>query len=124
MKYAIVALLVVHGLIHAMGFAGAWNLAEFEGASKTPTNFVTSEPGSQTVKMLGLLWMLALVAFLFAAALLVGDNVMWRPIALAAAVISMVPVALWWQSALMGAVANAIVLVAVFVAPRLDGVPS
>lgn len=35
MKYAIVALLVIHGLIHAMGLTGAWDLAEFRGASGT-----------------------------------------------------------------------------------------
>jgi asparagine N-glycosylation enzyme membrane subunit Stt3 len=123
-KYAIAALLIVHGLIHAMGFAGAWNLAEFQGASRTPTNFVTTAPGSGATKALGLVWLVALVAFLLAAALLLNDSAAWRPAALVAAAISMVPVALWWQNAPMGAVANAIVLIAVVVAPRLDGVAS
>jgi asparagine N-glycosylation enzyme membrane subunit Stt3 len=124
MKYAIVSLLVIHGLIHAMGFEGAWDLAEFQGASRTPTNLVTTAPGSGATRALGLVWLVALVAFLLAAVLLVNDSVAWRPAALLAAAISMVPVALWWQNAPMGAVANALVIAAVVIAPRLDGVAS
>jgi hypothetical protein len=123
-KFAIAALLVVHGLTHAMGFAGAWGLAEFEGASKVPTNFVTTQPGETTVRVLGLVWIVALVAFLMAAVLLVTDNEIWRPVALGAAAVSMVPVLLWWKDAPMGAVANALVVAAVIFAPKLDGVAS
>jgi hypothetical protein len=123
MKIAIIGLLSVHGLIHAIGFAGAWGLAEFEGASRVPTNFVTAGPNDPIVRILGLVWLVALVAFLAAAYLLLVDSTAWRPLAVAAAVISMVPVALWWQNAPMGAVAIALVLLAVFLAPRLEGVP-
>lgn len=122
MKYAIVGLLVIHGLIHAMGFAGSYGLAEFEGASKTPTNFVTAAPGSTMLKILGAVWLLALAAFLFAAVLLLTDNATWRVAALAASLVSMVPVALWWRDAPMGALANALVIAAAMAAPKLDGV--
>lgn len=122
MKVAIIALLVVHGLIHTMGFAGAWGLAEFKGASQTPTNFISAQPGDLIVRVLGGVWLVSLSAFLVAAVLLGADNSTWRLVAAAAALTSMVPVALWWQNAPMGAVANALVLVAVVVANRLDGV--
>jgi len=36
----------------------------------------------------------------------------------------MVVVTLWWESAPMGAVANALVIVAAVMAPSLEGVPS
>ena len=124
MKIAIIALLTVHGLIHAMGFAGAWGLAEFEGASRVPTNFVTAGPNAPIVRILGLVWLVALVAFLAAAYLLLVDSTAWRPVAVAAAAVSMIPVALWWQSAPMGAVANVLVLGAVVLAPRLEGLPA
>lgn len=122
MRYAVAALLAVHGSIHAIGFAGAWGLAEFEGASPAPTNLVDLEAGSSSLKVLGLVWLLALVAFLAAALLLVTGNASWRPAALVAAAISMVPVALWWQDAPMGAVANALVVVAVLFADRWESV--
>ena len=124
MKFAIIGLLAVHGLIHAVGFAGAWGLAEFQGASRVPTNFVTARPDDPIVRILGIVWLLALVTFVVAAYLLLMDSAAWRPVAIAAAAVSMVPVALWWQNAPMGAVANALVLVAVFLAPRLDNVPA
>lgn len=122
MKIAIVALLAVHGLIHAMGFAGAWGLAEFQGASRVPTNFLHARPDDPIVRVLGLIWLVALVAFLVAASLLFVDSALWRPVAVGAVIVSMVPVALWWQNAPMGAVANVLVLVAVVLAPRLEGV--
>jgi hypothetical protein len=119
MKLAIILLLTFHGLIHAMGFAGTWDLAEFE-ASRTPTNFVSAEAGSSTARWLGILWMLALIAFLIAALLLLTGSPAWRPAALAAASISMIPVVLWWQNAPMGAVANGLVVVAVLFADQLE----
>jgi hypothetical protein len=124
MKLAIVALLLIHGLIHAIGFVGSWGLAEFQGASRAPTNFVTAQPGDPLVRVFGLVWLLALAAFLVAAVLLVGDSAMWRAVVIGAAVISMVPVGLWWQNAPMGAVANALVIAAVLAAPKLSGVVS
>ena len=120
MKYAIVALLALHGLIHTIGFAGTLGLAQFEGVSQTPTNFVTVERDGAALKFLGLLWMVALVAFLAAAVLLLTDGSAWRPVAVGAAVISMVPVALWWKNGPMGVLANALVVAAVLFADRLE----
>jgi hypothetical protein len=122
MKIAIVALLALHGLIHAMGFAGAWGLAQLEGASRVPTNLITARPDDPIVRVLALVWLLALIAFLVAAYLLLVDSPAWRPVAVAAVVVSMVPVALWLRDAPMGAVANVLVLAAGVLAPRLEGV--
>jgi hypothetical protein len=107
-----------------MGFDGAWGLAQFEGASRVPTTFVTARPEDPIVRILGLVWLLALVAFVLAAYLLLIGNPAWRMASLAAVVVSMIPVALWWENAPKGAVANALVLVAVVLAPRLEGVPA
>jgi hypothetical protein len=124
MKIAIVALLAVHGLIHAMGFAGTWGLAEMQGSSKVPTNLITAQPGDTIVRVLGVVWLVALLAFLGAAALLVADSSAWRLVAIGAAAVSMIMVALWWRDAPMGAVANALVIAAVVFAPKLGGVPA
>src|ERR671911_773881 len=109
MKIAIVALLAGHGLIHAIGLAGTWGWAEFEGASRTPTNIITAGPEDPIVRLLGSVWLLALIAFLVAAILLMGDSTAWRPVAVIAVAISMVPIVLWWENAPMGAVANVVV---------------
>jgi hypothetical protein len=74
MKIVIVALLGIHGLVHTMGFMGTWGLAQFEGASRTPTNLISAAPGDPIVRLLGIVWLLALVAFVIAASLLVADD--------------------------------------------------
>ena len=124
MKMGITALLAIHGLIHGMGFVGTWGLAEFRGVSRVPTHLIHARPEDGVVRVLAVVWLVALVLFVAAAVLLVGDRGAWRIMAVAATAISMLPIALWWAEAPMGAVANALVLVAVWLAPRLEGVPT
>lgn len=122
MKFVIMALLTVHGLIHAIGFAGAWGLAEIKGVSPVPTDIVAAQATDPIVRVLGLVWLLALAAFLVAAYLLLVDSPAWRPLALAAVLVSTVPVALWWQDAFLGALVNTLVVAAVLLGPKLEGV--
>lgn len=122
MKFVIMALLTVHGLIHAIGFAGAWGLAEIKGVSPVPTDIVAAQATDPIVRVLGLVWLLALAAFLVAAYLLLVNSPAWRPLALAAVLVSTVPVALWWQDAFLGALVNTLVVAAVLLGPRLEGV--
>jgi hypothetical protein len=93
-KLAIIALLTVHGLIHTIGFAGTWGLTEFGEPSRVPTNIVTAHPDDPIVRVLGFVWLLALIGFLVAAYLLLVNGPVWRPAALAAVAVSTVPVAL------------------------------
>lgn len=122
MKFVIMALLTVHGLIHAIGFAGAWGLAEIKGVSPVPTDIVAAQATDPIVRVLGLVWLLALAAFLVAAYLLLVNSPAWRPLALAAVLVSTVPVALWWQDAFLGALVNTLVVAAVLLGPKLEGV--
>lgn len=122
MKFVIMALLTVHGLIHAIGFAGAWGLAEIKGVSPVPTDIVAAQATDPIVRVLGLVWLLALAAFLVAAYLLLVNSPAWRPLALAAVLVSTVPVALWWQDAFLGTLVNTLVVAAVLLGPKLEGV--
>ncbi|HEX5948201.1 MAG TPA: hypothetical protein VFZ45_01415 [Actinomycetota bacterium] len=122
MKFVIMALLTVHGLIHAIGFAGAWGLAEIKGVSPVPTDIVAAQATDPIVRVLGLVWLLALAAFLVAAYLLLVNSPAWRPLALAAVLVSTVPVALWWQNAFLGTLVNTLVVAAVLLGPKLEGV--
>lgn len=78
-KLAIIALLTVHGLIHTIGFAGTWGLTEFGEPSRVPTNIVTAHPDDPIVRVLGFVWLLALIGFLVAAYLLLVNGPVWRP---------------------------------------------
>lgn len=104
MKYILVALMAIHGLIHLMGFAKAFQLATFEQL-RTPI----SQP-------VGLLWLTAGALFLAGAGLLIAAPGWWWAPAGAALIISQIVIVMAWGDAKFGTVANLIVLVPVIVA--------
>jgi len=70
MRYAIAALLTIHGLIHLMGFLKPWKLAKIEqlsGRAIVPL----SETASRVV---GVFWLAAALFLLSAAMLLVAGR--------------------------------------------------
>lgn len=113
-KLLIAGLLVVHGLIHAIGIATVFGGASFEGMSGSPTLRVGG--AEQAVAAL---WGVAMVALVGAGLGLLFSQSWWAPLALAGAAVSMVPVVVWWGDAWVGAVANALVVVAVVAAERM-----
>jgi hypothetical protein len=99
MKIAFVILVALHGAIHAMGFAKAFGLASLE-----QLHVPISKP-------IGVLWLIAALAFVAtAAALSLGARMWWAP-ALVAIVVSQTVIVLSWSDAKLGTIANAIVLV-------------
>jgi hypothetical protein len=115
-KWIVVALLVAHGLAHAVGVMGSLVGRELEGISGRPTIDVGRFEQSFAV-----LWLIALVVFLGAAAALTFGLGSWRLLALGAVVVSSVAVAVWWDDAWRGAIPNALLLLAVAAAPRIPG---
>ena len=99
MKIAFVILLLLHGLIHLMGFLKAFGFAEIPQLSQ---NFSKPE---------GLLWLAVTLAFIITGILFLMKNNLWFWIALAAVLLSQVLIILNWQDAKFGTIANLIVLV-------------
>jgi hypothetical protein len=104
MKYLLLFIVIVHGLIHLMGFAKAFNLASFEQL-RAPI----SQP-------LGLLWLAAALLFLISAILLLAVPEWWWVPASAALVISQIVIITAWSDAKFGTIANLIVLAPVVIA--------
>jgi hypothetical protein len=103
MKYLFLFIVIVHGLIHLMGFTKAFNLATLEQLRA---------PITQPV---GLLWLAAALLFLASAVLLlVAPDWWWLPAA-GAVVISQGVIIASWSDAKFGTIANLIVLVPVIV---------
>jgi hypothetical protein len=98
------AFLFVHGLIHLLGVAKAWRLAELPQLS---------QPISP---MLGWLWLAASLLFGATAVCLLAYPRWWWLIGVFAVGISMIVIVPSWADAKFGAVANAIVLAALIVA--------
>lgn len=104
MKYILVALMSIHGLIHLMGFAKAFRLATLEQL-RTPIT-----------PPVGLLWLTAGALFLVGAGLLLAAPDWWWAPASAALIISQLVIVAAWGDAKFGTVANLIILVPVIVA--------
>ncbi|MEO9221543.1 MAG: DUF6544 family protein [Mycobacteriaceae bacterium] len=101
LRWLIVAVLTGHGLIHLLGAAKGFGLADV----------------SQLTKPIGVsggaLWLLAAVLVLAAAVFLaVGAPTWWWAIALAAAAVSQIAIATSWNDARVGTIVNLILVLA------------
>ena len=100
MRTLLFFVIVVHGLIHLLGFVKAFRLAP------------VSQLAQDISRPAGLFWLLAAALFLAAGALLIARNDSWWIPAAVAVAISQVLVIAAWGDARFGTVANVIVLLA------------
>ncbi len=98
LKYIFALIVLLHGLIHFMGFAKAFNYGNITQLTKN-----ISKPA-------GIAWMLTAFLFVAAVILLLLKKESWTFIALLAAVLSQVLIVAAWQDAKYGTIANSIVL--------------
>ncbi len=100
LRYIFLFLLIIHGLIHLLGFLKAFHIGEV-----SQLNLPISRP-------LGLLWLAATALFLAAAGLFFGGKGYWPIPAFAAVALSQVLIFTAWQDARFGTIANLIILLA------------
>ena len=93
-------LMALHGLIHLMGFAKAFQYAELKQLTVSIS------------KPVGLLWLLTALLFIVSTLLFLLKKEYWAVIAIPAVVLSQFVVMLSWQDARYGTIANVIVLIA------------
>lgn len=101
LKIFLLVLLLIHGLIHILGFLKAFQLAEINQLTQNIS------------KPIGILWLVALILFLAAAIQLISNHNLWWITALAAVILSQVLIILFWQDAKFGTIANIIILFSV-----------
>jgi hypothetical protein len=111
MKWVLVGLVALHGLIHLLGCLAAFRLIELRGLAQP------------IARPLGILWLVAGGAMLVAA-LLIPISRVWWAVALPAVVLSQVAIVISWSDAKWGTVANLIVLGAALYALASAGPPS
>ncbi len=117
MRYAVAALLVVHGLIHVPGFLKAWKLAELPSLSGR--TIVHLSDG--TLRVVGALWLLTAVGLVVAAALRLLDRDAWWMVAAPTLVLSQMLIILQWGEARAGTAANVLLGLAVVMAAGVHG---
>ena len=107
LRYAFLALLALHGLIHLLGVVKAFQLAEVAQLTKS-----VSRPA-------GMLWLLATLLFVVTAVLFLMRSPLWAFPGLAAVILSQVLILGTWADAKAGTIANVIVLLVLL--PALGG---
>ena len=112
MRFALTSLLVIHGLIHLLGFVKAFGLAQVP--QLTGRTIVTLGPAWQ--RPIGGLWLVAAVLVCAAAVLMLLDVAWAWQVGVAALVLSQALIIHAWPDAKAGTAANLILGVAVLAA--------
>ncbi len=112
--------LIVHGLIHLIGFVVFWQIAEIEDISYTTTVLAGRlDIGDVGIRILGVVWLLITVAFVIAGVAIFFSPPWWWSFTLAVTVASLVVTILGWPDAKIGVLANIIILLFLVIGPRL-----
>lgn len=101
MKWFFFVIVIIHALIHLLGFLKAYQLAEINQLTQNIS------------KPMGILWLIALILFFAAAIQFISNHDLWWITALAAVILSQVLIILFWQDAKFGTIANIIILLSV-----------
>jgi hypothetical protein len=97
-KKLFIGLLLAHGAIHLVGFANAFGIGKIE---------YLTQPLSRP---LGILWLLAALAFFASAALLSRSSRDWSIAATPAVVLSQILILSCWSETKIGTIANVIIV--------------
>lgn len=111
MKLVVIFVMLIHGVIHLIGFIKEFNLANVDYLPR-----IGSKPGPKHLSRLtGILWLSAFLLFVVAAAGLITNNIWWITPAIVGIVVSQSLVILHWNEAKWGSILNAIILVVVVI---------
>lgn len=119
LAYLVAAALVLHGLVHALGFVAIWFADRSIGISRVPTVFGRLDLDQTLVHAAGVAWLAVALAFGATALGLVVDATWWRVLAVTAALASLALCALWWNEAKIGAAIDLLVLIALLASARV-----
>lgn len=112
--------LIVHGVIHVIGFVTNFQIAEFEDITYSTTVLAGRlDVGDVGTRVLGIAWLLVAVAFVISGVTIFFSPSWWWSFTLAVTVISLILTVLGWPDARFGVLANIIILIFLFIGPRL-----
>ena len=101
LKILLLVIIIIHGLIHLLGFVKAFNLARVSQLTA-----IISRP-------LGIIWLLATILFILSGLILLNGNDWWWIIAAVAVLISQILIITSWHDARFGTIPNIIILLAI-----------
>lgn len=105
-------IVILHGLVHLMGFVAYWPLAEVAGLPYKMTLLGERwSVGPAGMRLYSILWLVAAVGLVVAAASLVLGKPWWYPLMWGAVILSLVITMLDWSNAFRGAIISLVILV-------------
>jgi hypothetical protein len=111
----------MHGLIHLMGFATYWQLAEInELPYKTSLLSGGWEVGEKGIRLFGLLWLMVTVGYAIAAYGLVTEQSWWEVALAGVTVFSLVLTVLDYDVAYAGVAVNLVILALMVIVPLVS----
>jgi hypothetical protein len=120
MRFVLAFLLAAHGVAHLVGFISSWQLATLaELPYKTSVFSGRLDVGDAGIRMVGVLWLLAALAFLVAAFAVAADTGWAIRFTRAVAIASLMLCVVGWPDARIGVVVNAGLVVLLAMGPRL-----
>lgn len=99
MRIIFLILLVIHGLIHLLGFAKAFDFGDITQLSK------------EISKPMGVLWLTAFLLFQLSAILFFLNKEEWLIISVIAAIVSQILIIIVWQDAKFGTIVNILIAI-------------
>ncbi len=117
----LVILLVLHGLVHLMGFVAYWPLQEVpELAYKTVFLGGALELGETGTRLYSVLWVLAAAGFVAAGVAVLAGRTWGRALLLAVTLLSLALTVLDWSAAFRGVIINIVILAILLFGPQLS----
>lgn len=102
LKTIFTIIIILHGLIHLMGFVKAYNYADISALTQ------------DIPKPMGIIWLLASVLFVTTALLFTWKNETWVYFGLVSVVVSQAMIWMYWQDAKFGTIVNVMMLIVIF----------
>ncbi|MEX0845067.1 MAG: hypothetical protein WD022_07280 [Balneolaceae bacterium] len=103
MKIAIALLMVIHGVIHLLGFFKAYDIAEIEELKQPVT------------KKIGILWLIAFLIFAAMAVFFLAEIKIWMVFGISGLILSQALIIQTWQDAKFGTIPNIFLGVLLFI---------
>lgn len=110
--YLAAGVVILHGLVHLMGFVAYWPLAEVAGLPyKTTLLSQRWAVGPNGMRLYSLLWLGTAVGLVAATIGLLNGQSWWFPLMWTAVIVSLLLIFLDWGNAFRGAIINLLILV-------------
>lgn len=118
MRLLLAFVMIVHGMAHLVGFAGAWHLDK-QIPYKTTILHGRCDIGDRGIRMIGIAWLAVAVAFIGIGGAAMTNQTWWLPAAASAGALSLVLCLIESPDARFGAAIDAGILAALLLAPHM-----